>query len=90
MNGRFLEASYTKILIHFSFSIVDSNIEIIYVCPYKTSEDTKQYYLKLIGMVNSNSKGSSIAERCTFVVPDALGRFPVRLLLYTSTLLFVV
>ena len=76
--------------------LLDAQVTVIYVSPVELNDEVYQYYNKLLGMkaqrLDRDDCGSkstpneedtdNIENRYKIVVPDAVDRFPVGVLLY--------
>nr|XP_020665679.1 IQ domain-containing protein H isoform X1 [Pogona vitticeps] len=63
--------------------IQDSNVDVIYICPFQLSEEMLQYYIKLLGLQQALRSGNpeDIADlqgRFKILTPEALSSFPNR------------
>ena len=60
----------------------DDNVDVIYVSAIPITEETLQYYFKLLGLRTAIQTGNAndqkdISHRYTVVIPEALKSFPV-------------
>ena len=75
---------------------LDPKVEVIYVSPVELNDEVYQYYSKLLGMKaqrlrrdeagngdddGDDEEGEDIENRYKIIVPDAVERFPVSLML---------
>ena len=63
----------------------DPNVDVIFVSPVPLSEETLQYYSKLLGLKSAIDSGNvedqgDFAQRYKIIVPEAIKSFPVSLL----------
>ena len=70
----------------------DPNVDVIFVSPVPLSDETLQYYLKLLGLISAVSS-SNVDDQCDMsarykvLVPEAVSSFPVSLF-FTCTVTF--
>ncbi|XP_076802306.1 IQ domain-containing protein H-like isoform X2 [Clavelina lepadiformis] len=69
----------------------DPNIDVIYISPVEVLEELKQYYCKLLGLRSAVEAGDpeelgDLSERFTFVVPEAIDKFPTHHMCLASLL----
>jgi hypothetical protein len=62
--------------------IIDENVDVIYISSVPITEETLQYYSKLLGLRASIVTGNTteqidITTRYKIVIPEALSSFPV-------------
>lgn len=74
--------------------LIDPNVDIIYVSPVPIGEELDNYYLKLLGLRSAvqNSDPTDVedmSQRFTIIVPEALGKFPVSILVGALTIYLV-
>lgn len=60
----------------------DPNVDVIFVSPVPLSEETLQYYSKLLGLKSAIDSGNvedqtELGERYKIIVPEAIKSFPV-------------
>lgn len=66
------------------FHISDPNVDVIYISSVPLSDETLQYYSKLLGLctavANSNPEDQrDMTDRYKIIVPEAIKSFPVSL-----------
>ena len=71
-----------KIIISIFFS--DPNVDVIFISAVPLSDETLQYYSKLLGLSSAVAKGNpedqcDMNERYKIIVPEAIKSFPVSL-----------
>ena len=64
--------------------VLDPNVDVIFVSPVPLSEETLQYYSKLLGLKSAIDSGNvedqgEFNERYKIIVPEAIKSFPVSL-----------
>ena len=64
-------------------SRADPNVDVIFVSPVPLSDETLQYYTKLLGLSAAVASGevedqSDMSNRYKVLVPEAIKSFPVR------------
>ena len=62
--------------------ISDPNVDVIFISPVPLSEETLQYYSKLLGLKSAIDSGNvedqaEFSERYKIIVPEAIKSFPV-------------
>ena len=60
----------------------DENVDVIYVSPVPITDETLQYYFKLLGLRTAVDTGnpddqSDLSRRYKIIIPEALNSFPV-------------
>jgi hypothetical protein len=60
----------------------DENVDVIYVSPVPITDETLQYYFKLLGLRTAVDSGnpddqSDLSRRYKIIIPEALNSFPV-------------
>ena len=68
--------------IGFLLNLKDDNVDVIYVSAISVTEETLQYYFKLLGLRTAIQTGNAndqkdISHRYKVVIPEALKSFPV-------------
>ena len=68
-------------------SCADPNVDVIFVSPVPLSDETLQYYTKLLGLSAAVASGEvedqcDMSDRYKVLVPEAIKSFPVRTLTY--------
>lgn len=58
---------------------LDPNVDVIYICPVKATEEFVEYYMKLINIICSvnNLSYEQVKEKIKFITPEHFDRFPV-------------
>lgn len=64
------------------FPLLDDNVDVIYISSIPITEETLQYYFKLLGLRSAIQTGNAndqkdISHRYKIVIPEALNSFPV-------------
>ena len=60
----------------------DPNVDVLFISPVPLSEETLQYYSKLLGLKSAIDSGNvddqvDLGERYKIIVPEAIKSFPV-------------
>lgn len=72
-------------------SVLDPNVDVIYVSPITVTDEAKQYYHKLLSLKSAINSGdvkqvSDISSRITFIVPEVITHFSKKSLCLSSML----
>lgn len=73
---------YYRFHCSFVFSLPDPNVDVLYISPVPLSDETLQYYSKLLGLKLAIDSGNvddqdDMSERYKIIVPEAIKSFPV-------------
>ena len=58
---------------------LDPNVDVIYICPVKATDEFVEYYMKLINIICSvnNLSYEQVKEKIKFITPEHFDKFPV-------------
>ena len=59
------------------YLVLDPNVDVILISPMALSDETVDYYKKLLAVSMPNTDKKTINDRIKIIIPDALSQFKV-------------